>query len=192
MFLHLFNRTGVSQFLWDSYLKLLSIIFPNNSHCLQHMISRADDSLHHSHQYSTLTETTILNFPTCPLTVSSCAVPLQREKCVVSEPTLIYNRTKSEILAPPQLLLTPPPLRRQSVRVFAGVSLDAQGQAQPTATGRLCSWKEDPSQRADSHGSFGSYQRTLNLACDEGQPGILQWTPDADTPDTVYYQVGCL
>ena len=74
--------------------------------------------------------------------------------------------------------------------MFAGVSLDSQGQAQPTATGRLCSWKEDPNQRADAHGSFGAYQRTLNLECDEGQPGILQWTPDQDTPDTVYYQVG--
>ena len=73
--------------------------------------------------------------------------------------------------------------------MFAGVSLDAQGKAQPTATGRLCSWKEDPGQPADSHGSFGGYQRTLQLDCEEGQPGILQWTPDADTPDTVYYQV---
>ena len=73
--------------------------------------------------------------------------------------------------------------------MFAGVSLDSQGRAAPTATGRLCRWKEDPGQPADSHGSFGSYQRTLKLDCEAGQPGILQWTPDADTPDTVYYQV---
>ena len=66
--------------------------------------------------------------------------------------------------------------------------------------------------------SFGAYQRSLSLNCQEGesfdkttshwseylmptadpkpsslwhysgQPGILQWTPDRHTPDTVYYQ----
>ncbi|XP_037077644.1 LOW QUALITY PROTEIN: protein Skeletor, isoforms B/C-like [Pollicipes pollicipes] len=77
---------------------------------------------------------------------------------------------------------------RANVRVFAGVSLDRNGKAQPTATGRLCSWKENPSEPADAHGSFGAYQRTLQLVCEEGQPGILQWTPDQNTPDTVYYQ----
>jgi hypothetical protein len=31
--------------------------------------------------------------------------------------------------------------------------------------------------------------KTLKLACDEGEPGYLNWTVSADTPDTVYYQV---
>jgi len=77
---------------------------------------------------------------------------------------------------------------RAAVSVYAGVTLDSQGRAEPTATGRLCSWKEDPDKPADNYGSFGSYQRTLQLDCEEGQPGILQWTPDENTPDTVYYQ----
>ena len=32
------------------------------------------------------------------------------------------------------------------------------------------------------------FQRSLTLDCKEGQPGIIQWTPDRDTPDLVYYQ----
>ena len=35
----------------------------------------------------------------------------------------------------------------------------------------------------------GGYQRTLTLECDHGEPGIVEWIPDEDTPDTVYYQV---
>ncbi len=31
-------------------------------------------------------------------------------------------------------------------------------------------------------------QRSLTLDCQEGQPGIIQWTPDRNTPDLVYYQ----
>lgn len=65
------------------------------------------------------------------------------------------------------------------------------GEIIPTGIGRLCNWTPDPQQpSADEFVSFGAYQRTLSLACDNGDPGIVQWTPDADTPDTVYYQVG--
>ena len=35
---------------------------------------------------------------------------------------------------------------------------------------------------------FFPFQRSLTLDCKEGQPGIIQWTPDRDTPDLVYYQ----
>lgn len=55
--------------------------------------------------------------------------------------------------------------------------------------GRLCEWVEDPAHPADAFSSFGAYQRTLKLHCEEGQPAIVQWTPDQSTPDTVYYQV---
>jgi hypothetical protein len=41
---------------------------------------------------------------------------------------------------------------------------------------------------ADTYPSFGAYQRSLTLKCDEGEPGIITWTPDRNTPDTVYYQ----
>merc|ERR1719297_257693 len=58
----------------------------------------------------------------------------------------------------------------------------------PSATGRLCEWKEDVKKPASRFTSFGAYQRSLSLYCQEGQPGIVQWTPDRRTPDTVYYQ----
>ena len=95
--------------------------------------------------------------------------------------------------------------RRRS-RVFAGVEQTRFGGAVPSATGRLCEWKEDEKQPANFFTSFGAYQRSLSLFCQEGgfdckarpklvklsdiagQPGILQWTPDRNTPDTVYYQ----
>lgn len=78
----------------------------------------------------------------------------------------------------------------QRIRVFAGVGQDREGKPVPTGLGRLCEWVEDPNQPAGAFNSFGAYQRTLQLNCEEGQPGVLQWTPDANTPDTVYYQVG--
>jgi len=77
---------------------------------------------------------------------------------------------------------------RRQVRVFAGVEQTRFQGPQPAATGRLCEWKEDTNKPADSFNSFGAYQRSLSLQCKEGQPGILQWTPDRQTPDTVYYQ----
>ncbi|KAK3854277.1 hypothetical protein Pcinc_039232 [Petrolisthes cinctipes] len=81
------------------------------------------------------------------------------------------------------------PAQRDRTRVFAGVGQDRDGSAVPNAFGRLCEWSPNPNQpTADAFDSFGGYQRTLTLDCQEGQPGILQWTPDAETPDLVYYQ----
>ncbi|XP_063880815.1 protein Skeletor, isoforms B/C-like [Scylla paramamosain] len=80
------------------------------------------------------------------------------------------------------------PAERERIRVFAGVEQDREGKPVPTGLGRLCEWVEDPNQPAGAFNSFGAYQRTLQLNCEEGQPGVLQWTPDANTPDTVYYQ----
>lgn len=78
---------------------------------------------------------------------------------------------------------------RDNIRIFAGVSVSKSGEAIPTGIGRLCNWTPDPQQpSADEFVSFGAYQRTLSLACDNGDPGIVQWTPDVNTPDTVYYQ----
>ena len=79
----------------------------------------------------------------------------------------------------------------QAVRVFAGHGLDGNGDYAPTATGRLCRWTEGE-QPADSFASYGAYQRSLSLHCDDGHPGILHWTPDENTPDLVYYQVSLL
>ncbi|XP_063233288.1 protein Skeletor, isoforms D/E-like [Bacillus rossius redtenbacheri] len=80
------------------------------------------------------------------------------------------------------------PEERAEVQVFAGVRQTRRGPI-PTGTGRLCNWTPDQQQPpADEFASFGAYQRTLSLECDEGEPGVVQWTPDRDTPDTVYYQ----
>lgn len=54
--------------------------------------------------------------------------------------------------------------------------------------GRLCNWTPDvDGPPADDYQSFGAYQRTLTLKCDAGEPGVISWTPDRNTPDTVYY-----
>lgn len=57
------------------------------------------------------------------------------------------------------------------------------------AAGRLCEWVQRSKESAEEYGSFGEYQRVLELNCDKGQAAVLQWTPDAETPDLVYYQV---
>jgi len=78
--------------------------------------------------------------------------------------------------------------QRRKTKVFSGIENNRLSGATPTGIGRLCEWREDPQQPADSFSSFGAYQRSLTLDCKEGQPGIIQWTPDRDTPDLVYYQ----
>ncbi|KAJ8942165.1 hypothetical protein NQ318_002555 [Aromia moschata] len=80
------------------------------------------------------------------------------------------------------------PEERKNVRVFAGVSTAKDGSAVPTGTGRLCHWTLTGDREADDYESFGAFQRHLELKCDKGEPGVVQWTPDKHTPDTVYYQ----
>ncbi|XP_012063395.1 PREDICTED: protein Skeletor, isoforms B/C [Atta cephalotes] len=77
---------------------------------------------------------------------------------------------------------------KAKVKIFAGVRRQ-RGKIIPTGVGRLCNWVPDQNQPpADEFASFGAYQRTLTLECDQGEPGIVEWTPDENTPDTVYYQ----
>lgn len=76
----------------------------------------------------------------------------------------------------------------QAVRIFAGVTRSRAGKVSPIGVGRLCNWTPDiDGPPADDFQSFGAYQRTLTLKCDQGEPGIITWTPDRNTPDTVYY-----
>ncbi|XP_078051829.1 uncharacterized protein LOC144477975, partial [Augochlora pura] len=80
------------------------------------------------------------------------------------------------------------PEEKAKVKIFAGATRQ-RGQYRPTGVGRLCNWLPDPEQpMADEFSSFGAYQRTLTLTCDMGDPGYVEWTPDNNTPDTVYYQ----
>jgi len=74
------------------------------------------------------------------------------------------------------------------VRIYAGVHRSRSGQVTPTGVGRLCNWTPDvEGPPADDYQSFGAYQRTLTLKCDAGEPGVITWKPDRNTPDTVYY-----
>lgn len=77
----------------------------------------------------------------------------------------------------------------QNVSILAGVRFDKAGEPIPVGIGRLCHWTHTGDTDADDFDSFGAYQRTLQLKCDVGDPGIVTWTPDRSTPDVVYYQV---
>ncbi|KAI8117583.1 isoforms D/E, Protein Skeletor, partial [Lucilia cuprina] len=77
---------------------------------------------------------------------------------------------------------------KKNIRIFAGVHRSRSGQITPTGVGRLCNWTPDiDGPPADDYQSFGAYQRTLTLKCDPGEPGVITWKPDQNTPDTVYY-----
>lgn len=80
------------------------------------------------------------------------------------------------------------PEEQKQVRILAGATQAKDGSVIPTGTGRLCHWTHTGDSDADDFDSFGAYQRTLQLKCDSGEPGFIQWTPDRNTPDTVYYQ----
>ena len=101
--------------------------------------------------------------------------------------------------------------------MFAGVERDRDGVPVPSAIGRLCRWWVD--RPAATFASYSDFQQSLNLDCqdyeNEGKesspvsakdlisgmlgnkaekrrrrpPGILQFTPTKDMPDTLYYQV---
>ncbi len=62
--------------------------------------------------------------------------------------------------------------------------------------GRLCELVETPSALASrtSCQDLDDYLSKLEdgSGCSQGQAGTLSWTPDENTPDTVYYQVSRL
>ena len=71
--------------------------------------------------------------------------------------------------------------------VFAG--LDNSG-ASPVnfTTGDFCEWSETGG-IGNQFSTWNAYKNSLNIICPAGStPGILEWTTDATTPDTVYYQ----
>uniref|UniRef100_A0A6P7FTC9 Protein Skeletor, isoforms B/C isoform X1 n=1 Tax=Diabrotica virgifera virgifera TaxID=50390 RepID=A0A6P7FTC9_DIAVI len=79
------------------------------------------------------------------------------------------------------------PEEKRKIRIFAGARKESDGSLAPTGVGRSCYWTPTSDMDADDFPSFGAYQRSLELKCDQGEPGFIQWTPDKNTPDTVYY-----
>ncbi|XP_006815462.1 protein Skeletor, isoforms B/C-like [Saccoglossus kowalevskii] len=76
---------------------------------------------------------------------------------------------------------------REQVKVYAGVEFE-NGNPSPTAAGRYCEYKTTGVDQSEESETFEDYFKTLKLDCEEGAPGELLWTPDENTPDTVYYQ----
>ena len=64
-----------------------------------------------------------------------------------------------------------------------------------TSVGDLCIYEEEIPTSGDIISNcsteFKDYFRTLRekTPCDELTPGVLEWTPNEDTPDLLYYQV---
>lgn len=81
---------------------------------------------------------------------------------------------------------------RKKVAIYAGVEFDRKGRPSPTSAGRLCLWSYpnsfDPRKVDTKFHTFLQFRSFLNYTCDRGSPAILQWTPNASTPDVVYYQ----
>uniref|UniRef100_A0A0R3S538 Protein Skeletor n=1 Tax=Elaeophora elaphi TaxID=1147741 RepID=A0A0R3S538_9BILA len=73
---------------------------------------------------------------------------------------------------------------REQVKIVAGHN--------PNETaGRLCLWSHDggDDEDADKFSSFIEYRRSLKLKCIESsKAATFQFTPTAETPDTLYYQ----
>lgn len=73
----------------------------------------------------------------------------------------------------------------QQVKIVAGQN--------PNETaGRLCLWSHDgeDDDDADKFDSFIEYRRSLKLKCIEtSKTATFTFTPTAETPDTLYYQV---
>nr|CAI5861596.1 unnamed protein product [Callosobruchus analis] len=77
---------------------------------------------------------------------------------------------------------------RLAQRVFAGVEYDQDGYPYPTAVGRYCEWRRRSEQKSLETESLEDFMRSLQLNCDEGEPGYFNWTVPMDAPDLLYYQ----
>ncbi|XP_030369637.1 protein Skeletor, isoforms B/C isoform X2 [Scaptodrosophila lebanonensis] len=73
-------------------------------------------------------------------------------------------------------------------KAYAGVEFDDDGDSIPTAAGRYCEWQHRGIDRSAESETFEDYKLTLELHCEEGEPGYLNWTVPMDAPDLLYYQ----
>lgn len=72
--------------------------------------------------------------------------------------------------------------------VFAGVEHE-NGYPKPTGVGRYCEWQHMTIDKSAAIETFADYKKTLNLECEDGEPGTLNWTVPMEAPDLLYYQV---
>uniref|UniRef100_A0A914YE09 DM13 domain-containing protein n=1 Tax=Panagrolaimus superbus TaxID=310955 RepID=A0A914YE09_9BILA len=72
---------------------------------------------------------------------------------------------------------------KEQVHILAGNNPDE-------TTGNLCMWiQQNVDDNPDSYNSFAEYRKTLKLKCDENiPPAVFMFTPNASTPDVIYYQ----
>lgn len=73
--------------------------------------------------------------------------------------------------------------------MFQQVNIIAGSNPEETV-GNLCMWtQENPEDNPDTYNTFAEYRNTLKLKCDESiPPAIFKFTPNASTPDLIYYQ----
>lgn len=78
---------------------------------------------------------------------------------------------------------------QKRVRVLAGVEFTRRGQPKPTSAGPLCIGKHSGRDRRldDDFPTFRKFNRSLTYTCEEGEPAILEVTPNTTWPDVVYY-----
>lgn len=73
---------------------------------------------------------------------------------------------------------------------MAGVEFTRRGRPKPTAAGPLCLGRHaDTSDRRldDRFQTFKKFNRSLIWTCEQGDPAILEVTPNSSWPDVVYY-----
>jgi len=81
-------------------------------------------------------------------------------------------------------------IEKKQIHVFLGIENGKSlMKGNSTSAGRLCVWSQtNPNDDPDKFKDFQSYREALQLQCRAGNPGVLQWTPDRNTSNTVYYQ----
>ncbi|RZC37497.1 protein Skeletor, isoforms B/C, partial [Asbolus verrucosus] len=79
---------------------------------------------------------------------------------------------------------------QSKIRVLAGVEYSRRGRPRPTAAGALCLAQHrnvNDRRLDDDFPSFKKFNRSLEYSCEDGDPGILEFTPNTSWPDIVYY-----
>uniref|UniRef100_A0A1B6DSH2 DOMON domain-containing protein n=3 Tax=Clastoptera arizonana TaxID=38151 RepID=A0A1B6DSH2_9HEMI len=78
---------------------------------------------------------------------------------------------------------------QKNIRVLAGVQYTLRGQPRPTSSGPLCLARHKGVDRRldDDFPTFRKFNQSLSFSCEEGEPAILEVSPNSSWPDTVYY-----